>query len=292
MRKSKGKALVVGLVVNWKKPLAQQLVVRLVRWLKGNGHRLVFADPLPRGLGISGDGTRAEFRKADLVLALGGDGTLLRAVRLVGALEKPIMGVNLGGLGFLTEFSSQEAQAGITAFVRGVHCEERRMVLVCRLGDHSGERRVGYAFNDCALNMGPEGRVVEVKVHWERYFVNKFVGDGLVVATPTGSTAYSLAAGGPVVYPTMNAIVLTPLCPHALAARPIVLPTEGTVTLELTGKSQGAVLSLDGQERWRVCPGMRVFISQADFSVRLVVPKGKSYFEILRDKLKWSGSQR
>jgi len=196
------------------------------------------------------------------------------------------MGVNLGGLGFLTEFATGAARRGIRAFVRGRHCEERRMVLACTCG-----MRTGYALNDCALNMGPSGRVIEVVCRKGRTFVNRYVGDGVVVATPTGSTAYSLAAGGPVVYPTMEAMLLTPLAPHALAARPLILPADVEVELELTRGSEPAVLNLDGQQRQRVVPGRTVRIARAGFVVRLVTPTEHGYFAILRGKLKWSGSQ-
>lgn len=286
----------IALVVNWNKKVARRFVPPFYRWLKKKGHQPGFVDEPPKD--IIDYPARLTHLQANLVVALGGDGTLLRAARLVGKSEKPLMGVNLGGLGFLTEFSIQEARAGIESFVRGEHCEEKRMVLSCwqspqpKAHSRKPTAVIGYALNDCALNMGPSHRVVEVVVWCGKRFVNKFVGDGVVVATPTGSTAYSLAAGGPVVYPTMSAIILTPLAPHALAARPVVLPGEETVSLELTNKSQSAILNLDGQRRWRVTPGTRIDISRAEFWARLVVPKGKSYFEILREKLKWSGGQR
>ncbi len=303
----------IGLVINWNKPVARRFVPDLVRWLEKKGHKpILFDKPHNRVPGPQTWELR-RFKEVDLVVALGGDGTLLRAVRLVGKYQKPIMGVNLGGLGFLTEFSLQKARAGIEGFVHNEHCEEKRMLLAC---SREGKSKKAYALNDCALNMGPSGRVIEIVVWWapkavnlgvstERSaepgralgtkplrFVNKFVGDGIVVATPTGSTAYSLATGGPVVYPTMSAIILTPICPHALSARPIVLPGDAEVILELTNNSQPAVLNLDGQTRWRINPKTRIRITQADFYLRLVVPKEKSYFEILREKLKWSGGQR
>ncbi|MGQ9677964.1 MAG: NAD(+)/NADH kinase [bacterium] len=278
----------VGLVVNWTKPIARHFVPELIRWMEKTGFEVIFTEKSRKGA-IS---WRA-VKEADLVVALGGDGTLLRAVQIVGEAETPIMGVNLGGLGFLTEFSVREARRGITDFARGKFCEEKRMVVECRLTDQAGRiKKMGYALNDCAVNMGPSGRVVEVALSWNEKFLNKFVGDGVVVATPTGSTAYSLAAGGPVLYPTMTAFVITPLCPHALAARPIVMPGDGTVELKLTGKSQVAVVTIDGQRRWQLNLEERMIVGRASFSVRLVVPRKKSCFEILRNKLKWSGSQR
>lgn len=277
----------IAFIVNPSKPLARRLVPALATWLRRQGH-----EPL---LGVTSNANQHQprlttlkmVRAADLVLALGGDGTLLRAARLVGALEKPIMGINLGGLGFLTEFAVEEARAGILAFVQGRHSEERRLVLECRYG-----RRRGYALNDIAVNMGLANRVIDITARANGTLITRFVGDGVVVATPTGSTAYSLAAGGPVVYPTMAAILLTPLAPHALGSRPLILPAEAVLTLELSERSSQAVVTLDGQQRWQLVPNTPVNISRAQFVVRLITPRHKTYFQILRDKLKWAGSQR
>jgi len=279
----------VGLLVNPDKPMAARIIPELVQWLKAEGHRPFVATRNARALKVGIDCCPADelVGKVDLVVALGGDGTLLRAARLVGRREVPIMGVNLGGLGFLTEFSADEAQEGITSFTRGRHQEESRMVLECRYG-----RRTAFVLNDCAVNMGPATRAIEVTAHADGVLATKFAGDGVIVATPTGSTAYSLAAGGPVVFPTMNAILLTPICPHALGSRPLILPGDAHVELAISPRSQAAVLNLDGQDRLRIEPGKPVRIRRADFSVRLVTPRGKTYFQILRDKLKWTGSQR
>jgi NAD+ kinase len=197
------------------------------------------------------------------------------------------MGVNLGGLGFLTEFAADEARAGIEAFLAGRHSEERRMLLEC-----SYRRKRGFALNDIAVNMGPSNRVIELAASTGRDSITTYVGDGVVVSTPTGSTAYSLAAGGPVVYPTMDALLLTPLAPHALGSRPLLLPADARIELELSRRSESAVLTLDGQERWQIAPETPVRVNRAGFAVRLVTPRTKTYFEILRDKLQWAGSRR
>ena len=279
----------VGLVVNRDKPLAARLVPDLVRWLRTKGHEPFLAATTAREFRIKvRTATAAELvKKVDLVVALGGDGTLLRAARLVGAHEVPIMGINLGGLGFLTEFAAKEACAGITAFARGRHVEEKRMVLECHY-----RRRRGFALNDIAVNMGEANRVIDITARSAGVFITRYVGDGVVIATPTGSTAYSLAAGGPVVYPTMSAILMTPLAPHALGARPLILPGDADIELLLSRRSAQTVLTLDGQERWPLAPEEPVRIVRAGFSMRLVTPRGKTWFEILRDKLKWTGSQR
>lgn len=278
----------IGLMVNRNKPLAARFVPAFCRWLRRTGFEPILATStaLEYSLNVDTMSAKRLVSHVDLVVALGGDGTLLRAARLVGAREVPVMGVNLGGLGFLTAFSTAEARDGIVDFAHSRHDEERRLVLACRSGG-----RAGFVVNDCALNMGTSGRVVEVIVHHDSTFANKFVGDGIVVATPTGSTAYSLAAGGPVVFPTMDAILLTPLCPHALTARPLLLPADSKITLELTARSEPAAVSLDGQTRWPLRPGGHVTINQAAFVLRLVTPRHKTYFQILRDKMKWSGSQ-
>jgi NAD+ kinase len=277
----------IAFMVNRGKPLAAKLVPELVRRLRAAGHEPLLVNRRMTGQSAIENRQSKMVEKADLVVACGGDGTMLRAARLVGSRDVPIMGVNLGGLGFLTEFSVEEAQAGIEAFCRGDHVEERRMVLACSYG-----RKAGFALNDIAVNMGPANRAIELVASSGGVLVTRFIGDGVVVATPTGSTGYSLAAGGPVVYPTMDAILLTPLSPHALASRPMILPGDARVELELSRRSESAVLNIDGQERWIVRPGRPIRISRAGFTIRLVTPKGKTYFQILRDKLKWTGSQR
>jgi NAD+ kinase len=278
----------IAFMVNRGKPLATKLVPDLVRWIHAAGHIPLLSTGTAKLLRVQAECSPAArlAERADLVVACGGDGTLLRAARLVGSRDVPIMGVNLGGLGFLTEFSTDEALSGIEDFCRGAHTEERRMVIAGSYG-----RKSGFALNDISVNMGPANRAIELVAGSGGVLLTRYIGDGVVVATPTGSTAYSLAAGGPVVYPTMQAILLTPLAPHALASRPMLLPPDAKVELELSRRSESAVLDLDGQERWIVRPGRPIHISRADFTIRLVTPRGKTYFQILRDKLKWTGSQ-
>jgi NAD+ kinase len=279
----------IAFMVNRDKPLATQLVPKLVRWVRAAGHVPLLSTGTAKLLRVKAECSPAAklAERADLIVACGGDGTLLRAARLVGSRDVPIMGVNLGALGFLTEFSADEARSGIDSFCRGSHTEERRMVLECCHG-----RKSAFVLNDIAVNMGPANRAIELVANCGGVLVTRFVGDGVVVATPTGSTAYSLAAGGPVVYPTMDAILLTPLSPHALASRPLILPADAEIELELSRRSESAALNLDGQERWTMRPGLPLRVRRAGFGIRLVTPKDKTYFQILRDKLKWTGSQR
>lgn len=278
----------VGLFVNLGKAGARTFVPGLVQWLAENGHRPMVSAAVCRRLRLSLRGTSDErlVHRSDLVVALGGDGTLLRAARLVGSRGTPVMGINLGGLGFLTAFSVEEARDGIVAVAGGRHVVEERVVLAVRYG-----RRTGFVLNDCSVNMCEENRVIELVARAGGEFLTRFVGDGVVVSTPTGSTAYSLAAGGPVVYPTMDAVLITPLCPHALSSRPVILPGDTEIELTLSPRTGSAVINLDGQERWQLVPGRPLRIRRARHRVKLVTPRGKTYFQILRDKLHWAGSQ-
>lgn len=279
----------VGLVVNLGKPDARRFVTELVEWLGQNRFQAILPAATARTLklGVRGVSEATLVRRSNIVLALGGDGTLLRAARIIGHHGVPVMGINLGGLGFLTEFAVEEARAGLLEFRAKEHRLEERTVL------EAGYRgRTAFVLNDCSVNMCEENRVIELTASAAGEFLTKFVGDGVVVATPTGSTAYSLAAGGPVVYPTMDALLITPICPHALSSRPVVLPGDTTLEFTLSERTGSAVINLDGQERWRLVPGHPLKVKRARHRVRLVTPRHKTYFQILRDKLHWAGSQR
>ncbi len=279
----------IGLVVNLGKPDARRFVTEMVDWLGRNSFRPLVSAATARSLRLGKPGVAEStlVRRADLLVALGGDGTLLRAARLIGSRGLPVMGINLGGLGFLTEFSVDEARDGLLAFRESKHTIEERTVLEARYRGRSAG-----VLNDCSINMSEENRVIDLTAEARGEFLTRFVGDGVVVATPTGSTAYSLAAGGPVVYPTMDAILVTPLCPHALSARPMILPGDSTLQFTLSARTGSAVINLDGQERWRLVPGHPLRVRRAPYRVRLVTPRHKTYFQILRDKLRWAGSQR
>ncbi len=279
----------VGIIVNLNKPDAAVFTRELVDWLVANGFVPLVPAEIARRLRlkISGHSESQLVARAELVVALGGDGTLLRAARLVGTSGTPLLGINLGSLGFLTEFSTADARTALNDFRAGRCQIEDRMMLDVHLG-----RRRGRVLNDCSVNMSTEGRVIELTTRANGEFLTSFVGDGLVIATPTGSTAYSLAAGGPVVFPTMETLLLTPLCPHALGARPMVLPGDCSIELQLSPRASSAIVSLDGQERWRLDSGVRLKVSRSSCRTRLVTPSDRNFFQILRDKLRWTGSRQ
>lgn len=275
----------IGLIANPQKPFAKKVIVEFIDFLVKNKITPLFeksaADAIKHTKYSAVE--KAIINSSDLIIALGGDGTLLRAARLISNKSVPIMGINLGGLGFLTEFSADEVKKAMIDFLNKNCREEERMVLSV-----SHKRAKFYALNDCAINMGQDYRTIEVIISTDHEFICKLVADGVVIATPTGSTAYSLSAGGPIVFPTMDAILITPLSPHILSGRPLIVPSTEMITLELGKRSERAMLTIDGQEQREIKCGEKIVITKADYSIRLIAPKDKSYYEILRSKMKWS----
>jgi Predicted sugar kinase len=222
----------------------------------------------------------------DLLLVLGGDGTLLSMARLVGDLNVPILGVNLGGLGFLTALTIDELFPALEALLRGDLLVEERMMLAARV-TRQGERLSEYvALNDVVITKSAMSRIINLDVSVQGQFATAYRADGLIVSTPTGSTAYSLSAGGPIVFPTMDAIVLTPICSHTLTNRPIVLP--GGQPIDVTLQSdQDVMLTMDGQVGFHLKRGDRIEIRRAAARIRLLRFPQKHFFSVLRTKLKW-----
>jgi NAD+ kinase len=275
----------IGLIVNPKKPLAKKIIAELIEFLIKNKIAPLIEESAAEILKHTRYSATEKVivGSSNLIVALGGDGTMLRAARLVGNKGIPIMGVNLGGLGYLTMFAADQVKTAVADFLNKNCREEERMVLVV-----SYKKEKFFALNDCAINMGPDYRVIELILSADNSFICKLVADGVVIATPTGSTAYSLAAGGPIVFSTMEAILITPLSPHVLSARPLVVPVSENLTLELGPRTKQAILTIDGQQRRVIKRGEKVLITKADFLIRLIAPKDKSYYEILRSKMKWS----
>ncbi len=276
----------IGLIVNHQKPLAKKVVKEIINFACKNGIEVMLEEESAQKLNITRYATKIEdlTKTANLVIALGGDGTLLRTARLIQAKGIPIMGINLGGLGFMTTFSAEESKQALIDFLNKNYREEMRMVLEVTYR----QKEKFFALNDCAINMAEHCRIIEIMLNSNKQHICKLVADGVVVSTPTGSTAYSLAAGGPIVFPTMEAIIITPLSPHVLSARPLIIPSDEIITLQLTKTSENAIVTIDGQEQRPLNPNDKVTITKADFSIRLITPSNKSYYEILRTKMKWT----
>ncbi|HZV94363.1 MAG TPA: NAD(+)/NADH kinase [Candidatus Nitrosocosmicus sp.] len=224
--------------------------------------------------------------QVDLLLVLGGDGTLLSMARLVGDLNVPILGVNLGGLGFLTALTADELFPALEALLRDELLVEERIMLAARIS-RQGERLSEYvALNDVVITKSAMSRIINLEVSVAGEFATAYRADGLIVSTPTGSTAYCLSAGGPIVFPTMDAVVLTPICSHTLTNRPIVLPARERIDVTLLS-DQDVMLTLDGQVGFALRRGDTVEIHRAAARIRLLRFPQKHFFSVLRTKLKW-----
>ncbi|MGA3294018.1 MAG: NAD(+)/NADH kinase [Candidatus Acidiferrales bacterium] len=225
--------------------------------------------------------------KIDLLIVFGGDGTLLSGARALGGNKVPILAVNLGGLGFLTSVTLDELYPLLDQVLAGKHHTSERMMLdaeILRAGQPA-ERQC--ALNDAVANKGARARMLDFDVSVDDNHVARYRADGLIVATPTGSTAYSLAAGGPIIDPNIDAFVITPICPHMLTNRPLVVPDSSRIELDFTATDEPVYLTLDGQVAFQLAPRDRVRITKSANRVALVRPPSKTYFEILRSKLRW-----
>ncbi len=224
----------------------------------------------------------------DLVVALGGDGTILRVARAVAEYNVPVLGVNLGGLGFLTEVTMEELYKTLTKIVSGKVTTEKRMMLKAEIWRGGHKRGEYLALNDVVVNMSREARVISLDLEVDNKLVANYIADGLIIATPTGSTAYNLSAGGPIVYPDMKVLVIAPICPHMLTLRPLIVPARKTVTVTLKSDHKEGNLTMDGQVAVKVRANDTIRIRAAEEELHLITNPYKNYFEVLRTKLKWS----
>ena len=225
--------------------------------------------------------------QSDLIVVLGGDGTMISTARLVGDADVLVLGVNYGSLGYLTDFRIEEMFPALEAIFRGEYEVDRRVMLHAEHWRGEELLASGRVLNDVVINKAALARIIEIEVSLNGLFVNSFRADGLIVSTPTGSTAYNLSAGGPIIYPSMNAVVLTPICPFTLTNRPIVIPDDAVIELKLEQENEGVVLTLDGQIGYTVHAGDRIRIRKSRTTFNLVQPPNRNYFDVLRNKLKW-----
>ncbi len=272
-----------GIVVKPGHDEAMATAAELSAWLKERGV-LQAGEPLSAGnTPIEGAG----FFDADLFVVLGGDGTMISTARLVGDSEILVLGVNYGSLGYLTDFRIEELFPALESIIAGEYDIDRRVMLDAEQWRGDEMIAKGRVLNDVVINKAALARIIEVTVNLDGLFVNSFRADGLIVSTPTGSTAYNLSAGGPIIFPSMNAIVLTPICPFTLTNRPIVVPDSAEIELILDNENEGVVLSLDGQIGHQMLVGDRIAIRKSQTTFNLVHPSNRNYFDVLRNKLKW-----
>lgn len=284
----------VGIVVKPHQPDALKTLCGVVEWLHQRGIELVGGPEIEReriehetGCAVNVVDSERLPQIVDLMLVLGGDGTMIATARMLGDREVPVLGVNYGGLGYLAEFRIEELYLALESILAGSYALQKRLMLAVELW--RGEEQVtrNRVLNDVVINKSALARIIEIESYLNQQFVNSFRADGLIVSTPTGSTAYNLSAGGPVIYPSMNVVVITPICPFTLSNRPIVVPDESLIELRLITQNEDVALTLDGQVGFPLQPEDRVVIKKSQTAFNLVQPMNRNYFDVLRDKLRW-----
>ena len=270
-------------------PRCQGVANELIAWLEEKGCTPLVEAHLSRHLGRHDGFTDEEIReRSELVVVLGGDGTLLSVARLFSSKEVPILGVNLGSLGFMTEVTLEELYPQLEICLGGNPCISKRMMLEVTVYREGKQIEKNNVLNDIVINKGAIARIVDLETRINNHMLTSFKADGLIVSTPTGSTGYSLSAGGPIIHPVMSCIVITPICPHTLTNRPIVVTDESVITITDTSSFDGKVyLTLDGQAGFELLEGDLVEVRKSRATTALVVSSTRDYFEVLRTKLKW-----
>jgi NAD+ kinase len=284
----------IGVVLKPNQPDALRTMCELVVWLAESDIKLVGGAEIERDQIKLQTGCFVEEVNADdlatnvdLILVLGGDGTMIATARMMGNSEVPVLGVNYGSLGYLTEFRIEELYNALEAILAGNYRLDKRVMLRVELVRADKTLSSSRVLNDVVINKSALARIIEIDAYLNQQFVNAFRADGLIVSTPTGSTAYNLSAGGPVIFPSMNAVVITPICPFTLSNRPIVVPDDAVIELWLKTDQEEVALTLDGQVGLPLKVEDRVIIRKSQTTFNLVQPSNRNYFDVLRDKLRW-----
>lgn len=279
----------VGIISKPNKPEIKEIACGLVQWLEGHGYK-VFVDKETAACAPGSEVAEREqmaVRKPEFVVVLGGDGTILAAARVLARSGIPILGVNLGSLGFLTEVTLAELYPTLEAVEKSQCAVESRSMMHCQL-ERGGKSVAAYeALNDAVVSKSALARIADFEIQVDGAFVSRYKADGLILATPTGSTAYSLAAGGPVLTPEVAAFVITPISSHALTNRPLVVRDSAEIVVVVKSIQEKAYLTVDGQVGMPVHDGDRLVCRKSQETVKLLRQTKRTFFDVLRGKLKW-----
>ena len=279
----------IGVLVKLTRPDFARELTEILTWLNERGCLTLVAEDVARELELSDTDTAPRHQLpelSDILLVFGGDGTLLSAARLVGKFSTPILGVNLGTLGFLTETSREDLIPSLERLLAGEYRISRRWKLAVELRRQKQSVASFEALNDAVINKGALARIISLEAYSGSDFIANFLADGLIVATPTGSTAYSLAAGGPILFPSESLIAITPICPHTLTNRPLILPATNQVRVLLRSGDE-VMLTVDGQVGCAMQEGDELICTRSEKPIELIQPGSTTFFDILRQKLKW-----
>lgn len=280
----------IGLIVK-PVPEAQQTADRLEHWLHDRHAAVVRISPPFPNEGRSGDPRPSSPLDLSCLFVLGGDGTFLSAVRWIGEAPIPVLGVKFGQVGFLAEIAADDLFSAAEAVLRRDFAIQERMRLAVSVLKNGDRRSHEIVLNDVVVTKGTLARLAHVEVFIDDHYLTTFRADGLIVATPTGSTAYSLAAGGPVIHPAVPGIIITPICPFTLTNRPLVIPDNAAIRMSLEKLSSNMILTFDGQAGMEINHGDQIRIRKSPHPVHMIKIPGSAYFDILKAKLSWSGGR-
>jgi NAD+ kinase len=279
----------IGLVLKRHDPRVRDVVTEIVPWLQARGFDVFIDQETASQYPLSSSIVPADALAAsvDVMAVFGGDGTFLYAARLTGGSGIPLLGINLGSLGFLAEVKLEEVHAAFERLLRGDYQLEERVLVDVKVIRHDIQLAQYLALNDAVINKGALARIIELEVFVNSEPVTITRADGLIISTPTGSTAYSMSAGGPIVYPTLGAFIITPICPHTLSNRPVVVPDGAPVGVRLRHGAD-VMLTVDGQVGMPLIQGDLIQFQKARSSLRVIQATGSTFFKLLREKLKWN----
>jgi len=287
----------IGIIANLTKDGAAKVVADVSVWLKERGIVPLITEDCASddnsGACVVLDSNEL-VRQADALIIFGGDGTVLRTSHIPGVTKLPILAVNMGGLGFLTEVALDELYVALTKVLDGDYQLDERMMLRARLY-REGSTEVEaerIALNDVVINKGAFSRMIWLESYIDGEYMTTVNGDGLIVSTPSGCTAYSLSAGGPIVYPNLNVFIMTYICPHTLTFRPQIVPGRSKISIVIKSMHSNILLAIDGQEGFNLSPNSTIEIDQAPETIKLIRSHKRSYYEVLRTKLKWGETMK
>lgn len=275
----------LGLILNHRRQQPIALGQILIKEFQQKGVKFFVLPEEGQALAVEPEFITPELGKeVQCVLALGGDGTFLRAARYVAPYDIPVLGINMGTLGFLTEIEVSEIKEALQKLFQGEFWLEERMMLAGKIKRNGKTIKTFQGLNDLVINKGPLARLITFRVDVDREYVTTYKADGGIFSSPTGSTAYSLSAGGPIVYPDMDVIIFTPICAHTLGARPLVLPSDKIISVEIIRQAE-SMLTIDGQSGFKLESEDKIIITRAPYKVSMIKIKNKGFFTVLREKI-------
>lgn len=277
-----------GIIANMERPDAEKVIQRIYGWADKHDVSLHVADAIAEKVGsnIPSAAVGDLPEKSDIIISLGGDGTLLASARAIRDRGVPILGINLGSLGFLTQLTPVNLEETLTAVLERRHQIEKRMVAEVEI-EHGPEIEHPYALNDVVVDRGAVSRLINLDLYANDYFICSYSADGLIISTPTGSTAYSLAVGGPIINPLMNAMVVSPISAFSLTTRPIIFSADDDLRVVVRSKHSEPVLTVDGQINCRLPQESSFLIRRADYHINFIVFRKNAFYDVLRRKLHW-----